>query len=83
MKSMIEVFKERLVKEQKGKIEMSLAIVIVALLVWAGYAIIKAIDDAKPAVPIEDMEEHLKYLQSLPNEEARRRYLRNRKPGDK
>lgn len=62
---------------------MYLVVVILILLVWAGYGIVKAIDDAKPAVPIEDMEEHLKYLQSLPNEEARRRYLRIRKSGDK
>lgn len=62
---------------------MYLVVVILILLVWAGYGIVKAIDDAKPAVPIEDWEEHLKYLQSLPNEKARRRYLRNRKPGDK
>lgn len=62
---------------------MSLAIVVVFLIAWAGYGIVKAIDDAKPAVPVEDWEEHLKYLQSLPNEKARRRYLRHRKPGDK
>lgn len=60
---------------------MYLAVVVVILLVWAGYGIIKALQPAEP--PIPDMEEHLKYLQSLPNAEARRRYLRHRKPGDK
>lgn len=62
---------------------MYLAIVVVFLIGWGIYAIVKAIDDAKPAVPVEDWDEHLKYIMSLPNEKARRRYLKNRKPGDK
>lgn len=60
---------------------MYLVAVILILIVWAGYGIVKALQPDAP--PIPNMEEHLRYLQSLPNEEARRRYLRNRKPGDK
>ncbi len=45
---------------------MYLAITIIILLIWAVYAIIKKI--TPPAPPIENMEEHLKIIQSLPNQ---------------
>lgn len=54
---------------------MYLAITIIILLIWAVYAIIKKI--TPPAPPIENMEEHLKIIQSLPNQKARQQYLKN------
>lgn len=54
---------------------MCLAITIIILLIWAVYAIIKKI--TPPAPPIENMEEHLKIIQSLPNQKARQQYLKN------
>lgn len=54
---------------------MHLLVTILILLVWAVYSIIKAAQQANP--PIEDMEQHLKHIQSLPNQKSRQRYLRN------
>ena len=54
---------------------MYLAITIIILLIWAVYAIIKKI--TPPAPPIENMEEHLKIIQSLPNQKARQQYFKN------
>lgn len=56
---------------------MLLLVVILILLVWAGYGIIKSMQPTHPF--IEDMEEHLKYIQGLPNSKARQKYLRNGK----
>ena len=54
-----------------------LLVTILILLVWALYSIIKAAQPANP--PIEDMEKHLKYIQSLPNQKARKKYLKKLK----
>lgn len=54
---------------------MSLLLFILMLLVLVGYAIAKAIQPQNP--PIENMEEHLKIIQSLPNQKARQKYLRD------
>ena len=54
---------------------MELLITILLLLVLVGYYIFRALQPNNP--PIEDMEEHLKYIQSLPNQKARRKYLKN------
>ena len=54
---------------------MSLLLLILMLLVFAGYAIVKAIQPKNPS--IENMEEHLKIIQSLPNQKARQKYLRD------
>lgn len=54
---------------------MSLLLFILMLLVLVGYAIVKAIQPQNP--PIENMEEHLKTIQSLPNQKARQKYLRD------
>ena len=51
-----------------------LLVTILILLVWAVYSIIKAAQPANP--PIEDMEQHLKYIQSLPNQKARKNILK-------
>jgi len=56
---------------------MYLVITILILLVWGIYALIQKITPSAP--PIDDMEEHLKTIQSLPNKKARQRYLKNRK----
>ena len=37
----------------------------------------------KPAPPIDNLDEHIKHLTSLPNQKARQKYLKNRKFGDK
>lgn len=60
---------------------MHLAIVIVILLVWVGIAVKEKL--TPPAPPIEDLDEHTKHLSSLPNQKARQKYLKNRRPGDK
>lgn len=54
-----------------------LLVAILILLVWALYSIIKAAQPTNP--PIEDMEQHLKYIQSLPNQKARKKYLKKLK----
>lgn len=55
---------------------MYLVITILILLVWGIYALINKLTPSAP--PIEDMEEHLKIIQSFPNQKARQRYLKNR-----
>ena len=60
---------------------MYLAIVIVALIVIATISLKERFQ--KPGPPIEDLDEHMKYLMSLPDQKARQKYLTNRKPGDK
>ncbi len=59
---------------------MDLAIVIVILIYWAIRAIAEKL--RPPAPPIEDIDKYLVKLRSLPNEAARQKYCRNRKPGD-
>jgi len=60
---------------------MYLAIAIVILLVWAGIAIKEKL--TSPAPPIDDLDEHVRHLSSLPNQKERQKYLKNRKFGDK
>lgn len=56
---------------------MYLAIAIVILLVWAGIVIKEKL--TPPAPPIDDLDEHVKHLSSLPNQKERQKYLKNRK----
>lgn len=60
---------------------MYLAIVIVILLIWAGIVIKEKL--TPPAPLIDNLDEHLKHLSSLPDQKARQKYLKSRKPGDK
>ncbi len=60
---------------------MYLAIVIVILIIWAVIALKEKF--TSPAPPIENLDEHLKHLSSLPDQKARQKYLKNRKHGDK
>lgn len=60
---------------------MHLVIVILILIVWAVIGIKEALTPSAP--PIENLDEHIKYLQSLPDQNARQKYLKSRKPGDK
>lgn len=60
---------------------MYLVVVILILLVWAVYGIKEALTPSAP--PIENLDDHLKHLASLPTQAARQKYLMNRKPGDK
>ena len=60
---------------------MYIAIAIVILLVWAGIAIKEKF--TPPAPPIDDLDEHVRNLSSLPNQKERQKYLKNRKLGDK
>lgn len=55
---------------------MWLVIVILILLVWG---VIKIIEDYKyPELPhIEDTEEHLKKVQSIPTQKGRQKYIRD------
>ena len=45
------------------------------LFALAAYAITKSLQPKNP--PIENMEEHLKAIQNLPNQKARQKYLRD------
>lgn len=56
---------------------MHLLIVILILIVWVIYGAMKAVQPANP--PIEDMDQHLKEIQMLPNQKARQKYLKNKK----
>lgn len=56
---------------------MYLVVVILILLIWAGYGIIKSLQPPKP--PIPDMKEHLKIIQNLPNQKERQKYLKKLK----
>ena len=58
---------------QIGGRVMYLLVAVLILLVWALYGITKSMQLANP--PIEDIEKHLKYIQSLPNQKARKKYL--------
>lgn len=60
---------------------MDLAIVVIGIIALIVYLFKELL--TPPAPPIDDMEEHLKYLSSLPDQKARQRYLKHRKPGDK
>lgn len=54
---------------------MSLLVIILMLFALAVYAITKSLQPKNP--PIENMEEHLKAIQNLPNQKARQKYLRD------
>ena len=60
---------------------MYLAIAIVILLILAGIVIKENLTPSAP--PIDNLDEHVKHLSSLPNQKARQKYLKNRKYGDK
>lgn len=54
---------------------MALLIVILILIVWF---IIWLKDKLTPSNPlIDDMQEHIKTIQRLPNQKARQKYLKN------
>ena len=54
---------------------MSLLVVVLILIVWAIYGIVQGLTPSNPQ--IDDMAEHLKTIQSLPNQKARQKYSRN------
>lgn len=54
---------------------MELLITVLLLLALACYGIIKKTKPQNPS--IENMEEHLKAIQSLPNQKARQKYLKD------
>lgn len=60
---------------------MHLVIVVLILIVWAVIGIKETLTPSTP--PIENLDEHIKHLQSLPDQKARQKYLKSRKPGDK
>lgn len=60
---------------------MHLVIVILILIVWAVIGIKEALTPSAP--PIENLDEHIKQLQSLPDQKARQKYLKSRKQGGK
>ena len=53
---------------------MHLLVVVLILIVWALYGLVKAAQPSNP--PIEDMEQHLKDIQNLPDAKARQKYLK-------
>lgn len=58
-----------------GGRKVELLIKVLLLLAFACYGIIKKTKPQNP--PIENMEEHLKTIQSLPNQKARQKYLKD------
>lgn len=60
---------------------MYLVIVVLVLLAFGIYRIAQLLKP--PAPPIENLDEHLRYIASLPDQKARQKYLKSRKPGDK
>lgn len=54
---------------------MALLIVILILIVWFIIWLKDKLTPTNP--PIDDMQEHLKTIQRLPNQKARRKYLKN------
>lgn len=60
---------------------MSLLVVVLILLVWAGYGIVQALQPEPK--PIENIDEHLQTLYSLPNAKARQKYLRKQRRKDR
>ena len=54
---------------------MYLAITVILLLAFVIYSLFQRLTPSSP--PIEDMEEHLKIIQSLPNQKARQKYLKS------
>ena len=59
---------------------MYLAIAIVILLIWAGIAIKEKL--TPPSPPIDDLDEHIRQLSSLPNQKERQKYLKEKNGGD-
>lgn len=55
--------------------------IIIIVLIWAAIKLKKELTPPPP--PIEDMDEHLRHIISLPDQKSRRKYINNRKPGDK
>jgi hypothetical protein len=53
---------------------MALVAVVLILIIWAGIGIKESFSPQNP--PIGDMDEHLKVIQSLPNQKARQKYLK-------
>lgn len=58
-----------------GGRKVELLITVLLLPALACYGIIKKTKPQNP--PIENMEEHLKIIQSLPNQKARQKYLKD------
>lgn len=54
---------------------MALLAVVLILIVWAVIGVRDAAQPKNP--PIDNMQEHLKTIQSLPNQKARQEYLKN------
>lgn len=54
---------------------MALLAVVLILIVWTVIGVREAAQSKNP--PIDNMQEHLKTIQSLPNQKARQEYLKN------
>ena len=60
---------------------MHLAVLVIGLIIIGALLIEEKFQ--KTALPIDNLDEHVKYLSSLPNQKVRQKYLNNRKSGDK
>lgn len=56
---------------------MYLAVVILILLVWAGYGIKEAL--TPPAPPIKDLDSHVKIVTQMGSQKERQKYLKSRR----
>ena len=54
---------------------MALLAVVLILIAWAGIAIREATKPTLP--PIDNIQEHCKTIQQLPDKKARQKYLKN------
>lgn len=60
---------------------MALLAVVLILIVWAIYFIKQSLTPPNP--PIDNMDEHLKTIQSLPDKKSRQKYLKGLRKQDK
>ena len=60
---------------------MALLAVVLILIVWALYGIKQSLTPPNP--PIDNIDEHLKTIQSLPDKKSRQKYLKSLRKQDK
>lgn len=70
-----------LVVLEKDEQNIYFAILVVGVIIVAAVCIKEKF--RKPAPPIENLDEHIEHITSLPDQKSRQEYLVNRKYGDK
>ena len=62
-------------------VNMALLAVVLILIVWAVIGIKEALTPPNP--PIDNIDEHLKTIQSLPDKKSRQKYLKSLRKQDR